>query len=375
MPADMGEIKAVLEEGVEVMELTAPEGIIVKNGKTVALTCSRMELGERDASGRRSPVRIPNSEFEIEVDTIIPAVGQELAYDFGDNTLLCSKPGTYETQVPNVYLGGDALRGASTAINAIGDGRKVAQIIIDKEGIEFDTKPQNTKEHHDWEWHITKRSQIVRPVKVKETPINDRRNFNLVSSPLTETEVVAEAQRCLLCNEVCSICTTVCPNLANFTYNVEPVTLIVQKAIKKANGEVDIKANGFFEVAQAYQILNIANFCNECGNCNTFCPSNSAPYKEKPKVFLTKATFDMASEGYYLNGKNLLCKQNGETSQLTSNDNDFVFESSAVTATLSKETLAVTNVEFKNGEASEFSTLQAAIMSIIMKGAEQLVYE
>jgi putative selenate reductase len=375
MPADMGEIKAVLEEGVEVMELTAPEGIISKDGKVVALKCSEMQLGERDASGRRSPLRIPNSEFEIEVDTIIPAVGQELAFDFGNNTLLCSKPGIFETQIPNVFMGGDALRGASTAINAIGDGRKVAQIIIDKEGIEFDTKPINVKEHHDWNWHITKRSQIVRPVKVKETPLNDRRNFNLVSSPLTEAEVVAEAQRCLLCNEVCSICSTVCPNLANFTYNVQPVTYIVQKVIQKANGETDVIANGIFEVAQAYQILNIANFCNECGNCSTFCPSNSAPYKEKPKVFLTKAAFDMASEGYYLDGNKLFCKQNGETSQLTSNNNDFVFENSSVIATLSKETLAVTEVDFKNSEVTEFNTLQAATMSVVMKGAEQLVYE
>lgn len=375
MPADMGEIKAVLEEGVEVMELTAPEGIISKDGKVVALKCSEMQLGERDASGRRSPVRIPNSEFEIEVDTVIPAVGQELAFDFGNNTLLCSKPGIFETQIPNVFMGGDALRGASTAINAIGDSRKVAQIIIDKEGIEFDTKPINVKEHHDWNWHITKRSQIVRPVKVKEIPLNDRRNFNLVSSPLTEAEVVAEAQRCLLCNEVCSICSNVCPNLANFTYNVEPVTYIVQKAIKKANGETDVIANGIFEVAQAYQILNIANFCNECGNCSTFCPSNSAPYKEKPKVFLTKAAFDMASEGYYLDGNKLFCKQNGETSQLTSNNKDFVFESLSVIATLSKETMAVSKIDFKNSEVTEFSTLQAATMSVVMKGAEMLVYD
>lgn len=375
MPADMGEIRAVLDEGVEVMELTAPESIAVRNGKAVALRCSRMELGERDASGRRSPVRIPNSEFDIEVDTVIPAVGQELAFDFGHHTLLCSKPGAYETQLPNVFLGGDALRGASTAINAIGDGRKVAQIIIDREGIEFPTKPSNAKEHNPWSWHMAQRAQVVKPVKVRETPLSQRRNFNLVTSPLTEAEVVAEAQRCLLCNEVCSICCTVCPNLANVTYQVEPVTLIVQKAMKKANGEVDIEANGLFEVTQAYQILNIANFCNECGNCSTFCPSNSAPYQEKPKVYLTKATFDMATEGYYLQGNTLLCKQNGETLQLTSNENDFVFESSAVTATLLKDTMAVTRVDFKNSEVTEFSNRRAATMSIVMKGAAMLVYE
>ncbi len=373
MPADMGEIKAVLEEGVDVMELTAPEAVVIRNRKAVALKCAKMQLGAPDASGRRSPIRIPNSEFELEVDTIIPAVGQDLAFDFGSRNLLCSKPGTYETQIANVFMGGDALRGASTAINAIGDGRKVAQIIIDREGIKFETKPINHRQPHDWNWHMEKRVQLAQGANVKETPIDDRRNFNLVATTLTENEVISEAYRCLLCDEVCSICTTVCPNLANFTYQIEPVKYAIQQATKCSNGTIDIKNTGIFEVNQPYQILNIANFCNECGNCNTFCPSSGAPYKEKPKVYLTKTSFDEANEGYYYQNGILFSKKLGILSQIVFNGKEIKFQSGDVLAYMENDTLKIIHVEFSSNSTSHFNSFEAIRMWLILKGATELI--
>ncbi|MDK2978915.1 MAG: putative selenate reductase, partial [Bacteroidales bacterium] len=127
MPADQGEIKAVIDEGMDIIELTGPESVIKENGKVKALLCSKMELKEADDSGRPKPVKIKNSEFEIPCDTIIPAVGQSLDIGFVDEKLVQSKPENYQTQFNNVFIGGDALRGGATAIKAIGDGRKIAE--------------------------------------------------------------------------------------------------------------------------------------------------------------------------------------------------------------------------------------------------------
>jgi putative selenate reductase len=88
MPADQGEIKAVIEEGMEIIELVAPEKVVSNNGKVCALLCSRMELSGKDASGRPKPVKIVGSEFEIACDTIIPALGQKTDIPFISNDLL-----------------------------------------------------------------------------------------------------------------------------------------------------------------------------------------------------------------------------------------------------------------------------------------------
>lgn len=379
MPADLGEIKAVMDEGVEVMELVAPEKVVEKNGKISALRCSRMKLGEKDNSGRRSPVKIPNSEFDLDVNTIIPAVGQQLSFDFGENNLLISKPGVFETQIPNIFIGGDALRGASTAINAIGDGRKVAQMIIDREGVDFNTQPKNRREPMDWSWHMQMRSTRVHPQQVKETPLQLRKNFELVSSTLTEDEVIDEAKRCLLCDEVCSICTTVCPNLANYTYEIEPVKIQIYKAEKLTSGEIKITPDGIFEVNQKHQIINIANFCNECGNCNTFCPSSGAPYMDKPKLYLTQSSFNAAESGYFLEKVNgvekLQCKGNAKLFSLSSKSDGWLFEGDGIEAVLSRDHLNILSINFKDSGCNYFDTRLVATMSVIISGALEVIVE
>ena len=101
---------------------------------------------------------------------------------------------------------------------------------------------------------------------------------------------------------MCSICTTVCPNLANRCYNITPCTFTLQKAARTENGEIQYSDDGSLEIKQKYQIINIANFCNECGNCNTFCPTSGAPYRDKPRFYLTVSSFNQAEEGYFLCG-------------------------------------------------------------------------
>ena len=138
MPARNEEIHHAKQEGVIFKLLTNPvEFIGDENGKIKAVKCIKMELGEPDESGRRRPVPIPNSEFTIEVDTALVAIGQspnplvpksmkELETEKRGN-LKVDEDG--QTTVPGVFAGGDIATGAATVILAMGAGKKAARAI------------------------------------------------------------------------------------------------------------------------------------------------------------------------------------------------------------------------------------------------------
>ena len=140
MPARAEEIKHAEQEGIKFKLLTNPIKMEGENGKVTALRCVKMELGEPDASGRRSPVAIEGSEFTIECDTVIVALGTspnpliKASFD----ALQTGKKGTLivdenmQTSVDGVYAGGDAVTGAATVILAMGAGRKAAQAILER---------------------------------------------------------------------------------------------------------------------------------------------------------------------------------------------------------------------------------------------------
>jgi putative selenate reductase len=378
MPADQGEIKAVLEEGVEIIELAAPEKIIQKNGKVKALLCSRMELKRIDSKGRPSPVKIRGSEFEINCDTIIPAIGQNHDIDFVLHDFLTADTNTYLTKMGNVFIGGDAMRGASTAINAIADGRKTAEQIIKLSEIDFMIrKPGNGRNFTKKELMI-RRSRRLLGLELTESDLEDRKNFKLVSETSQESAIVAEADRCLYCDEICNICTTVCPNFANYSYEISPVQYDLQKVEVLDNGAIEIITDKVFEVNQKYQILNIANFCNECGNCSTFCPTNSAPYKEKPKFYLTISSFNKAEEGYYLaklkERKNLIFRKKGAIETLTEINEEYHYETDNVFARFNKGDFKLKEVKIKTPCVRRVQFEHAAEMSILIKGADCLVF-
>lgn len=379
MPADQGEIKAVLEEGIEIMELVTPEKVIQKEGQVKALLCCRVELKGVDPKGRPLPTKIDGSEFEIPCDTIIPAIGQNLDIDFATNDLLKADTKTYKTKIGNVFIGGDALRGASTAINAIADGRKAAEQIMKQSEIDFSIKrPSNGKSFSKKELMV-KRSKRVFAKEIKELPLNDRQNFKLVSETLDRQSITEEASRCLYCDEICNICTTVCPNFANYAYEITPIKYYLQKAVLDENGKIEIQNDKQFEVKQKYQILNIANFCNECGNCNTFCPTASAPYKEKPKIYLTICSFKDAEEGYYLSKVEdritLIYKESGGIKTLTEYKDELVYETDHAYGRFSKENFMLLESKAKTPCVKEIHYEQAAIMSVILKGLKNLVFE
>ncbi len=347
MPADLGEIKAVLAEGVEIYELTAPEKIITENGKVVGLQCSKMVLGEKDAKGRRAPVKVQGSEFELKFDTIIPAIGQDLNIDFIDNELLKSEK-LYHTQIENIFIGGDAMRGAATAIKAIADGRKVAEIIVAKENRNFEPSFKEADKKISVNELKLKKAKREFGVEVKETPLDNRQNFNMVTSTLSESEAKKEASRCLHCDKFCNICVTVCPNMANFGYETELKKYEIQ-TIGIEDQDLEVWATDIVKIKQKHQIINIADWCNECGNCNTFCPTDSAPYIVKPKLHLTKESFENHVIGYYFENYNtLLYKKDGNICKFSEAKDEFIFDSNEISATLAKSNLEIIDCELKD---------------------------
>ncbi|MBN2776924.1 MAG: putative selenate reductase subunit YgfK [Bacteroidales bacterium] len=339
MPADQGEIKAVLEEGMDIIELVSPEKVIIENDKVKAILCSRMKLEGKDSSGRPKPVKIEGSEYEIPCDTIIPALGQKIDIDFMDNKLLNSDYCGYQTQIENIFIGGDAKRNAATAIIAISDGRRTAEEIIKKAKLNLEIPHFTNEKQISKRELLIKKSKRVSAPNIQETDTNDRQNFKLVSKTLDKVTILREASRCLYCDELCNICTTVCPNFANYSYDIDPVKYNLKKIVFNLSGSYKLVEDQLFEIKQKHQILNIANFCNECGNCNTFCPTNSAPYKEKPKVHLTKDSFDNSPIGFWLNKdqQTIYYKKNETNVALTKVNNMFVFEVEGTIVSLDKD--------------------------------------
>lgn len=376
MPADQGEIKAVMEEGVEIVELVAPEKVIVEKGHVTALLCSRMELKGTDSKGRPVPVKIEGSEFELKCDTVIPAIGQVTDISFIASDLLTVQAGSYRTRTDNIYIGGDALRGASTAINAIGDGRKAAYEIMKQNNITFSVnKPGDRQEHTARELMIKRAERVFAPA-LKELAPDERRNFRLVSETLDRETIVKEASRCLYCDEICNICTTVCPNFANRGYEVTPFSFMLKKAAMKDDGKIELKDDRLFEITQKYQILNIGNFCNECGNCSTFCPTAGVPYRDKPKLFLTVQAFNEAEEGYYLarlKGKiNLIFREGKNITTLTETAEGYLYENDYVSARFSHGSFVMSDVSFKTPCIREAHFEKAAKMLVVMIGAKTI---
>lgn len=374
MPAEYKEIKDVKDEGIEILELVSPVKINSKNGKLISITCRRMKLGNKDLSGRARPVEIPNSDFELEANTFIPAIGQKLAIDFTDNKLLKTKSGTYETQIENVFIGGDALRNASTLIKAVGDGRKAAQEIINKREINFNTRRNNINKNLRKEQNINdlmfKKSCRSAAVKISETDLSDRKNFNIVRPVLTKNEAVTEASRCLLCDEVCNICTTLCPNLALQYYEVKPENFNLLK-IKMQNSNLMIVGSETFEIKQKYQIIHFADWCNKCANCETFCPTSGAPYKEKPHLYFSKTAFEKEKDGYFLEktseGNILFFKDKNEKVSLLEKENDYFYKTRNAELILDKQDFSIKDVKIFN-DNFEMSLMKVAEMSIILQG-------
>lgn len=378
MPADQGEIRAVKEEGIDIMELTNPEAIITTDGKVTGLKCSKNILAMKGADGRPAPIKVPGSEFEIACDTMIPAIGQQLDIEFVDKENLRTSSGSYKTSSERLYIGGDALRGASTAINAIADGRKAAAEIISDFGLNPGINPGKGSKITGMDELLKKKATRIQGTKPKETSLSERKNFDLVTTAFSADEARIEASRCLQCDEICNVCVSVCPNLANFGYSIPPLKYSLQKAVRQEDGLIGFEPDEDFIVSQQYQVLNIRDLCNECGNCDTFCPTNGSPHRQKPGLCLSAQTLNSEHEAYMLSrlpGREILIyKHNESIKTLTLQDNLYIYETDQVKATLNTMDFSLLSAEFLTPCVKECRFNFAAEMSVIMEGARQLIY-
>ncbi len=264
MPADKEEFDASIKEGVIFKELLMP--VSYSNKK---LKCQKMQLGEYDKDGRRKVHPVKNKFEEFEIDSIISAIGEHVDYDIlkenklvgKDENRLVFNHETNETKISNVYIGGDALRGPSTVVESIADGKKAAESILSKEGIKLNNIELSS----------------LTPVNEEHISKIENKRGNIIAGNILDLNV--EASRCLECNLLCNKCVEVCPNRAN----------------------VAIKTNSHKnELKDYYQILHLDALCNECGNCETFCPYSDAPYKIKTTLFNKEEDFNESkNDGFY----------------------------------------------------------------------------
>lgn len=257
MPAAEDELLEVLEEGVEFKELLSP--VSLDGGR---LLCKKMKLGQLDASGRAGVTETADV-VEVPADTVIVAVGEKIDTDFYTaNQIAVDERGkakvndkTLETSVSGVYVAGDGARGAATIVEGIRDAQLAVKDILGKE--------------------ITRDAAVTGDVKDC---------FEKKGILKHSKEAKTEEERCLTCNKVCENCVDVCPNRANISIKVPGMAM--------------------------NQVIHVDYMCNECGNCKSFCPYASAPYKDKFTLFANEK--DMAeskNDGFVvLDKENKTCK-------------------------------------------------------------------
>jgi len=211
------EVDECREEGIPIHTLTQPVRLIGENGRIRAVECTRMRLTDQDKSGRRKPLPIPGSEFTIRVDAVITALGQEADWACLTPECACTltpwgtmkvDPLTLQSDAPDIFAGGDAIRGPRTVVEAIADGRRAA-ISIDRylEGQdlrldrEIERKAITTPQKGTYD--PSARAQM--PCLEAQERV---KNFMEVQKGLTKELTVQEAQRCISCG---SCCIQACP--------------------------------------------------------------------------------------------------------------------------------------------------------------------
>lgn len=404
MPADPVEIKEAEEEGVIFKFLTNPTEIIGANGEVSMVRLQKMELGEPDQSGRRRPVPIEGEIEELQLDTVIMAIGQH-AYLKGFEDIETTRRGTiaadentFRTSLDGVFAVGDATnKGASIAIAAIGEAGKAAKVINSYlEGNMVAYKKPFISEREVTAEDLKDREKQYRPEMKHLSPEDRKHNFSEVVFGYTEEAAKKEASRCLECGchdyYECKLI-----EYAN-QYDVKPERFAGEKHKRKteqthpfiernadkcilcglcvrvcdevmgrtALGLLDRGFNSV--VAPEFRLPLEQTDCVSCGQCVNLCPTGalrelqpikkSVPVKEK----ITRTTCSMCSLGCptdLASKGNLLTRSlpAGETGMLCAAGR-FGFGMTQNEGRLTKPYIKTENGEFKEAsmhEALEFT--------------------
>jgi NADH-quinone oxidoreductase subunit F len=208
MPAYREEVEAAKAEGIEIHYLTSPVKIMGKDGKVAKVECVRTKLGEADESGRRRPEPLKGSEFVIETDTVVPAIGEipDLSFldaekfDWAENKTIRIHPRTMVTDIEGIFAGGDVVSGPATVIEAMAAGRKAAFSIdqyLRGESLEDEEPLPRTIGIEDVDLDRFNRRERQR---MPALPMEERiKGFQEIELGFTEMEALCEADRCFQC--------------------------------------------------------------------------------------------------------------------------------------------------------------------------------
>jgi putative selenate reductase len=355
MPAQKEELLDLFDEGGTLEELMAPLRIVATDGHLTAVEMTKMSLGEPDVSGRRRPEPIPGAVREVELDTLIVAIGQRPDLSlFGDDEVKLNAagylevdPATLETSIRGVYAGGDIIGdGPSNIVKACGDGRIIADAIIAR----LRNTPETPETASDWPVFdhtelLRRRARVESRVTIPHLEPAQRHGFDEVVMTLADRDARHEASRCLDCDIICSTCDSVCPNRAIFTYHVRPQKISIPR-LMVSDGKLVAGDSGVFEVTQGPQVAVLTDACNECGNCVTFCPTSDRPWRDKPRFYLHRGDFEAEMENAFMiighaGARGLQAKFEGALHQLIEDDGTLRYTSPLVELQLEPKTLTV----------------------------------
>lgn len=294
MPVDPRELEQVEEEGIRVHYLTQPIRVLSKDGLRVSgVRCIRNEMGELGEDGRRRPVPIPGSEFDLEIDLLIPAVSQspdisflpeEIGLEISRWDRLVVNPMTFETNVRGIFAGGDFVTGPRDVIRVIADGRKAALSIhryLSAEPFEkgpgYFTPVSEVRINRDLE-------KIPRQ-KVERISLDERRSLDKeVERGFSREAAEKEAARCLRC-DLFTIFDRTCCILCGGCVDICPRGCFRMAKLREIEGDENLSAlvKAYFQVSLeeaqegdwATVIIKDEERCIQCGLCAKRCPTGA----------------------------------------------------------------------------------------------------
>lgn len=308
MPAEHEEIQDALKEGVNIKILTIPKRIIIKNDKVVGIEFYHAELGTPDASGRRRPHPIENSEFTMKADVIIPAIGtraQSISVD-GENVLNNLGRVTInecnQTSVQGVFAAGDVETGPSSVVEAISRGHVAAKSIV---AYLKGDKPVDS-DFNESRIPIVIEEPVYSRVKYfpKSLENKDRvSSFNEIRSSFSDFEAVQEASRCFTCGP-CQICQVCFPNCTykQLVANIDDTEFLL-KVPSVLSLDITYKGPSTYKLESNRKIKPIylqsltakidTNLCLNCGRCEEVCAYRAISDEiSKDKGVVTKINHD-----------------------------------------------------------------------------------
>lgn len=319
MPAEDIEITEAEEEGVQFKFLTNPISFNGKDGKVKSVTLQLMELGEPDASGRRRPVAIEGKTEELDVDSVIIAIGQKLVNEDVSELKLTDRGNieadidTFKTNIEGVFAIGDATnRGASIAIEAIGEANRCALSIdayLNGEDIETRVPYISRRDEELIDFQSKEKCPARKP---KVLPAAERKNnFDEVCLGYTEEDAKAEASRCLECGckeyykcKLLSVAQRYDIHPERFKgempqkYTADSNEFIERNSakcilcglcVRSCKEVMNISAIGLLgrgfktEVAPAFNLPLDQTKCTNCGLCVELCPTGALTEKSSLK--------------------------------------------------------------------------------------------